>query len=58
MTVQAFINELSKYPKDKVVYSINHIGENFRGEIARLTHEDGIGIQELRLVDFEHFDTD
>lgn len=43
MTVQELINELSKYPKDKKVYTVwglaNHIGENFSGDII-LTHKD------------------
>lgn len=32
MTVQELINELSKFPKDKVVYT-DYIGENCMGEI-------------------------
>lgn len=36
MTVQELINKLSKYPKDKKVYT-DHIGENLSGEIV-LTH--------------------
>ena len=37
MTVQELINELSKYPKDKKVYT-DKIKENLRGEIV-LIHE-------------------
>lgn len=37
MTVQELINELSKYPKDKKVYTdwglANYIGENFSGDV-------------------------
>lgn len=36
MTVQELIDELSKYPKDKKVYT-DHIAENLSGEII-LTH--------------------
>ena len=43
MTVQELINELSKYPKDKKVYTswglANYIGENFYGNII-LTHRE------------------
>lgn len=43
MTVQELINELSKYPKDKKVYTdwglANYIGENFSGDVI-LTHKD------------------
>lgn len=43
MTVQELINELSKYPKDKKVYTdwglANYIGENFSGDIL-LKHRD------------------
>ena len=43
MTVQELINELSKYPKDKKVYTdwglANYIGENFSGDIL-LKHKD------------------
>ena len=43
MTVQELINELSKYPKDKKVYTalglINYIGENFSGNLI-LSHKD------------------
>ena len=38
MTVQELINELSKYPKDKKVYT-DKIRVNFRNEIV-LIHED------------------
>ena len=37
MTVQELINELSKYPKDKKVYTdwglANYIGESFSGDV-------------------------
>lgn len=43
MTVQELINELSKYPKDKKVYTdwglANYIGENFSGDVL-LKHRD------------------
>ena len=43
MTVQELINELSKYPKDKKVYTVwglaNHIGENLNGDLI-LSHKD------------------
>ena len=43
MTVQELINELSKYPKDKNVYTdwglANYIGENSSGDIL-LKHKD------------------
>lgn len=43
MKVQELINELSKYPKDKKVYTswglINYIGKNVSGDII-LTHKD------------------
>lgn len=43
MTVQELINELSKYPKDKKVYTewglLNYIGESFSGDIL-LKHKD------------------
>ena len=43
MTVQELINELSKYPKDKKVYTdwglANYVGENFSGDVL-LKHRD------------------